>query len=46
MWVVAWGASPENALASTANPGGAEQTFRAFFYPTVSGAMERVRFSN
>ncbi len=46
MWVVAWGASPENATTSSANPGGAEQTFRSFFYPTVSGTMERVRFSN
>ena len=46
MWVVAWGASPENADATSANPGGAEQTFRSFFYPSVSGTMERVRFSN
>lgn len=46
IWVVAWGASPENAGATSANPGGAEQTFRSFFYPTVSGTMERVRFSN
>jgi lysophospholipase L1-like esterase len=46
IWVVAWGASPENATASASNPGGAEQTFRSFFYPTVSGTMERVRFSN
>ncbi len=45
-WAVAWGASPENAAASAANPGGAEQTFRSFFYPTVAGTMERVRFSN
>ena len=45
-WVVAWGASPEGAAASAANPGGAEQTFRSFFYPTVAGTMERVRFSN
>lgn len=46
IWVVAWGASPENATVTTADPGGAEQTFRSFFYPTVSGTMERVRFSN
>ena len=46
MWVVAWGASPENAASSSANPGGAEQTFRSFFYPSVSGSIERVRFSN
>ena len=46
MWVVAWGASPENATLSAANPGGAEQTFRSFFYPSVSGSTERVRFSN
>lgn len=46
IWVVAWGASPESAAASTANPGGGEQTFRSFFYPTVSGTKERVRFSN
>jgi hypothetical protein len=46
IWAVAWGASPENAAASAENPGGAEQTFRSFFYPTVAGTMERVRFSN
>lgn len=46
MWVVAWGASPENAASSSTNPGGSEQTFRSFFYPSVSGSMERVRFSN
>ena len=46
MWVVSWGASPENAATSSENPGGAEQTFRSFFYPTVSGTEERVRFSN
>jgi hypothetical protein len=46
IWAVAWGASPENAAATAENPGGAEQTFRSFFYPTVSGTMERVRFSN
>ena len=46
IWVVAWGASPEGATATAANPGGADQTFRSFFYPSVSGTMERVRFSN
>jgi hypothetical protein len=46
VWVVAWGASPEGAAATSENPGGADQTFRSFFYPTVSGTMERVRFSN
>ena len=46
VWVVAWGASPENATTGPSNPGGAEQTFRSFFYPSVSGATERVRFSN
>ena len=46
IWTVAWGASPENAAASTENPGGAEQTYRSFFYPTVAGTMERIRFSN
>ena len=45
-WVVAWGASPENALTSTVNPGGAEQSFRNFFYPTVAGTEERVHLSN
>ncbi len=46
IWAVAWGASPENATASAEDPGGAEQTFRSFFYPTVAGTMERIRFSN
>lgn len=46
MWVVAWGASPEGAGATAENPGGTDQTFRSFFYPTVAGVMERVRFSN
>ncbi len=48
MWVVAWGASPENAATVSANSGGggAEQTFRSFFYPSVAGTTERVRFSN
>ena len=46
IWAVAWGASPEDAAVSAENPGGSEQTFRSFFYPTVAGTMERVRFSN
>ncbi len=46
MWVVAWGASPEGAGAGPPTQGGAEQTFRSFFYPSVSGTKERVRFSN
>ncbi len=46
LWAVAWGTSPENALPSAANPGGQEQSFRFFFYPTVAGTEERVRFSN
>ena len=45
-WVVAWGASPENAQPGLENPGGAEQTFRSFFYPTVAGVEERVHLSN
>ena len=45
-WVVGWGASPENALAGNENPGGQEQSFRFFFYPTVSGSVERVHLSN
>ena len=46
VWAVAWGNSPENALLSATNPGGEEQSFRFFLYPTVSGTEERVRFSN
>lgn len=46
IWVVAWGDSPDNATVSATNPGGTEQTFRSFFYPTVPGNMERIRFSN
>ena len=46
LWAVSWGAPPENASPTGENPGGAEQTFRSFFYPTVSGTMERLRFSN
>ncbi len=45
-WAVAWGASPENALTTGENQGGAEQSFRSFFLPTVSGTQERVHFSN
>lgn len=45
-WVVAWGASPQNAEPSTDNAGGSEQSFRFLVYPTVSGVRERVHFSN
>ena len=45
-WIVAWGASMQNALASANNPGGSEQTFRFMVYPTIAGAQERVHFSN
>jgi lysophospholipase L1-like esterase len=45
-WVVAWGASPVNALPSAENPGGAEQSFRSLFLPTIDGTEERVHFSN
>ncbi len=45
-WAVAWGASPEGAVGNAENAGGAEQTFRSFFYPTVAGSVERIRFSN
>ena len=45
-WVVAWGNSPENALATEENPGGEEQSFRSFFLPTVAGTEERVHLSN
>ena len=46
IWAVAWGASPENAVTGTENPGGSEQSFRSFFVPTVAGTEERVHFSN
>ncbi len=46
IWVVGWSNSPENALSSSTNAGGSETTYRFFFYPTVSGTMERVHFSN
>jgi lysophospholipase L1-like esterase len=45
-WVVAWGASPENAAPSATNPGGTEQSFRFLFLPTIDGTRERVHFSN
>ena len=45
-WVVGWGNSPENNNTSAENPGGSEQSFRFFFYPTTNGTMERVHLSN
>ncbi len=45
-WVVAWGASPQNAATSSANPGGSEQSFRFLILPSVAGTKERVHFSN
>jgi lysophospholipase L1-like esterase len=45
-WVVAWGASPENALLTSENSGGTEQSFRFLFLPTIDGTQERVHFSN
>ncbi len=46
-WVVGWAASPQNAVYNpSTNPGGTEQTFRFFLYPTVGGTQERVHFSN
>ncbi len=45
-WVVAWGVSPQNALNSSTDPGGAEQSFRFLVYPSVGGTKERVHLSN
>ena len=45
-WVVGWGASPENALTSSTNTGGSEQSFRSFFIPTIDGTEERIHLSN
>ena len=45
-WVVAWGAPPETALPSAANPGGSEQSYRFLLLPTVGGTQERVHLSN
>jgi lysophospholipase L1-like esterase len=45
-WATSWGNSPENALQTTANPGGSEQSFRMIFWPTLSGTQERLHFSN
>ncbi len=45
-WVAAWGAPPENALPSSSNAGGSEQSFRFLLSPTVSGTRERVHFTN
>ncbi len=46
MWVVAWGAPPENALPTVENTGGHEQSFRFFLLPTIDGTQERVHLSN
>ncbi len=46
IWAISWGASPEDTASVGSNSSGGEQTFRSFFYPTVSGTKERVRFSN
>ena len=45
-WVVGWGASPQNALTTSTNPGGSEQSFRFIVVPTIGGNRERIRFSN
>jgi GDSL-like Lipase/Acylhydrolase family len=45
-WVVAWGASPQNALSSSEDPGGHEQSFRFMILPTIGATEERVHFSN
>ena len=45
-WVVAWGASPQNALSSSEDPGGNEQSFRFMILPTIGATEERVHFSN
>ena len=46
IWAVAWSNSPENALTSSANTGGQEQSFRFFFVPTLPGTEERIHLSN
>ncbi len=46
IWSISWGASPENVQPVGSNSSSGEQTFRSFFYPTVAGTTERVRFSN
>lgn len=45
-WVVAWGASSQNAASSAANLGGTEQSFRFLTLPSVGATEERVHFSN
>ncbi len=45
-WVVGWGASPQDALTTSTNSGGSEQSFRFIVVPTIGGNQERVRFSN
>ncbi len=46
IWVVGWGASPENAVRSAENAGGSEQSFRFVVLPTIDGTQERVHFTN
>jgi lysophospholipase L1-like esterase len=43
---VGWGASPQNALSSSEDTGGSEQSYRFIMLPSVGGTEERVRFSN
>lgn len=45
-WVAAWSVSPQNALSSSQNAGGSEQSFRFLVYPSIGGTQERVHFSN
>ncbi len=45
-WVVAWGVAPQNALSSSTNPGGSEQSFRFLVLPSIGATQERVHFSN
>ncbi len=45
-WVIAWGASAENAQVSSLDPGGSEQSFRFLVLPSIAATEERVHFSN
>ena len=45
-WVIAWGVSEQNALLSSTNPGGEEQSFRFLVLPSIAATQERVHFSN